>query len=69
MPETQRVFFDIFALDYYEEEYAKAMKEAREKQKFEQDHKTDAPVGFDTFQELLRQARENAGQPPEGEDE
>jgi 23S rRNA G2445 N2-methylase RlmL len=69
MSEADRFFFDIFALDYYEEEYAKAVKEAREKNKFEQDHKSEAPMGFDTFQELLKQARENAGQPPEGEED
>ena len=69
MPETQRVFFDIFALDYYEEEVAKARKEAMDKQKFESEHKTDAPISFEAHQDLLRIARENAGQPSEGEDE
>jgi len=59
MPEVQRVFFDIFALEYYDEEYAKAMKEERDKQKFERDHKMEAPVSFETHQELLRLAREN----------
>ena len=69
MSEVQRVFCDLFALDYYEEEYNKAMKEARDKQKFESEHKTDAPISFEAHQDLLRIARENAGQPSEGEDE
>lgn len=65
MPEVLRVFCDIFALDYYEEEYARAMKEARDKQKFERDHDMEAPINFDSHQELLRIARENAGQTSE----
>ena len=63
------MFFDIFALEYYEEKYAEAMKEARDKDKFEREHNMDSPVSFDSHQEMLRIARENAGQPSEGEDE
>jgi hypothetical protein len=59
MPEVQRVFFDIFALEYYDEEYAKALKAEQDKQKFARDHKMEAPVSFETHQELLRLAREN----------
>lgn len=69
MSEVDRFFFDLFSLEYYEEKYAEAMKEAREKQKFEREHDMAAPIDFDSHQELLRIARENAGQPPEGEDE
>jgi 23S rRNA G2445 N2-methylase RlmL len=69
MPETQRVFFDVFSLEYYEEKYAEAVKEVQDKAKFEREHKMDSPMTFDAHQDLLRIARENAGQPQEGEDE
>ena len=69
MPETQRVFFDVFSLEYYEEKYAEAVKEVQDKAKFEKEHGMDSPISFDSHQELLRIARENAGQPPGGEDE
>ena len=69
MSEAERFFFDLASLDYYEEEVAKARKEALDKQKFEQEHKTDAPISFEAHQDLLRIARENTGQPSEGEDQ
>lgn len=69
MSEVDRFFFDLFSLEYYEEKYAEAMKEARDKDKFEREHNMDSPISFDSHQEMLRIARENAGQPLEGEDE
>jgi hypothetical protein len=69
MSEVDRFFFDLFALDYYEEELAKARKEAIDKQKFEQEHKMDAPMSFEAHQDLLSIARENSEQTFEGEDE
>ena len=60
LSEAEKFFFDLNATMYWDEEEIKAIKERYEKDKFKRDHGTDAPVEFSTYQELLRQARENA---------
>ena len=45
------------------------MKEAIDKRKFENEHKSDSPVGFDTYQSLLKMARENTGKIEEDEED
>ena len=69
MSEVDRFFFDLFSLEYYEEKYAEARKEALDKEKFEREHKSDSPINFESHQELLRIARENAGRTSEGGDD
>lgn len=59
MSEAERFFFDLGSINYWDEEYSKALKESWEKQKFEREHNMNAPMDFSAHQELLRLAREN----------
>jgi hypothetical protein len=59
LPEAFIFFFDLGAINYWDEEQARLYKEAMEKQKFEQEHKSDSPMGFDSYQAMLKEIRKN----------
>ena len=62
IPLPIRQQFDLQALLYYEEKKHEAQEEAIKKMKAERAGQTDEVKDFDAFQELLAQARENAGE-------